>query len=354
MRKLLLLLVIVGGAGAWLFLPADDASGAKSFARESSADAPPAPAEAEDDAPYWAEAENAVAGGELERGQALLEGYLEREAPAPEVFELLSTIARRSGDASTAVAYAESAIELAPERGEAYVTKTRALQQRIARAGRLQAMMSIGDLKRTTARAVELAPNSVQALVDRGHFFLYTPGLAGGDADAVPGVVERLAALDPVQSIALDVARLHRADRFDDALALCRAGLAEHPEGQELHLLLGRLLNETDDVAGAEAAFRAALSGPADEPRFKASYKLAKILIQAERGYDEAVGLLNGFLDGLRRCDVLNTAAAAHWWIGRAHEAWGHPEKARASYEEALRNDDDFDQARESLEHLDA
>ncbi|MEM7198655.1 MAG: tetratricopeptide repeat protein [Planctomycetota bacterium] len=345
-------LIAAFGFAWWWLMTSDEPAAAKGFATRRPADAG-APSEAGERAQrYWADAETAVATGELERGRVLLEGYLKTEAPAAVVLELLSTIARRQGDAATALAYAENAVELAPQRSSAYVAKALALQKRLAGMNKLRALLHAGDLEATTARAVELDPQNVAALVHRAHFLLYAPSVAGGDLDAVSDIATQLASLDPAQATALDALVLHRRGRIDDAIARCRAGLDEHPRAQQLHWILGRLLNEVKDREGAEAAFRAALHGEDDEARYNASYKLAKLLIQDGREHEEAVALLTGFLDGLRRTDLQNVASAAHWWIGQAHEGLGRVDAARAAYAEALRLDEGFAQARVALDKL--
>ncbi|MEM7410834.1 MAG: tetratricopeptide repeat protein [Myxococcota bacterium] len=302
--------------------------------------------------PTLAEAEAATVAGELEHAQQLLERTLREPPPSPRALELLSTVHRRLGNTDDALAYADRAVALAPNRSAAHVTRTRALRQQLAEAGGLSAVWAIRAIDASTERAVALAPKDVDALMDRGHFFLYAPSLVGGDLDGARDIVARLAPLDRVASVALDVARLRRQDELEAALARCRAGLEAHPDAQALHFLLGRLRNEAQDPAGAERAFRSALVGPDETARLDASYKLAKLLIQRGSETDEALTLLRAYLDGLRRSDLLNAPSAAWLWIGRAHEGRGRNADARAAYEKALEYDPGQEQARSALAKL--
>lgn len=96
-----------------------------------------------------------------------------------------------------AIAEFKAAVAAQPDSSIAHLWLGRALGRKIQKAGPLQAVLMVGDVRREFERAVALDPNNVEARSDLLEFYLGAPRTFGGGIDKAEAQAEAIAKLDP-------------------------------------------------------------------------------------------------------------------------------------------------------------
>ncbi len=103
----------------------------------------------------------------------------------------------RQGNLDGAIAEFNAAVAAQPESTMAHLWLGRALGRKIEKAGPLQAMLMVRDVRREFEQAVALDPNNVDARLDLLEFYLGAPRSFGGGIDKAERQAEAIAKLDP-------------------------------------------------------------------------------------------------------------------------------------------------------------
>ena len=136
-------------------------------------------------------------------------------------------------------------------------------------------------------RAAELDPKQIEARMGLIQFHLQAPGLAGGDADLVPGLVQQIAAVDIGAGYRAQAIVKQINDDPAGAQALYRKALTFNPADFDALATMVALLSAEKKLAQAESLVVAAL---VKEPgNLKIQYQKAKCA--ALGGTDLAGGL---------------------------------------------------------------
>jgi tetratricopeptide (TPR) repeat protein len=203
---------------------------------------------------------------------------LAKQDPAnPEPLRCLGYLALRRDDPDAAVACFEKAIVLAPEHAETHRALGDGLGRKVQKAGVLS---KFGLAKKCLAayeRAVALDANSVGAHESLFGYYLNAPAIAGGDRGKALREAEALKRLDPARR-ALALARAHPAAKeYADALAELEISLQKTPDDFYINYQVGKLC-DTAGIAPERglAALRHCLDlpplTPPDAPKHQHAY----------------------------------------------------------------------------------
>lgn len=244
--------------------------------------------------------------GKSAEAQAAFEALAAADPKNAEAQRALAELAMRRGDNDNAVSYAEKAVALAPDNDDYQTTLGDAYGSAAQKAS---IFSQFGLAKKCLAayqRAAALAPNKVNRHQNLFEYYRQAPGIAGGGIDKALAEAAVIKKLDASQG-RIAFATLYTADKkydlalaeFDDALqaapddysALYQIGKLAAISGQYLdrgltslrrcleltppspnmpgppaaNWRMGLILERKNDLAGARAAYEAALKL---EPKF--------------------------------------------------------------------------------------
>lgn len=301
--------------------------------------------------------------------RAALEAF-QFAAAADQLREILET-SDRDGETCTLLARATTgleeydeavdwglkAIELRPESAEAHLAYATALGLQIAAefdgiAGIFKAMGRLGRFKDELFRVIELDPDDTEARTMLAFYYMMAPAPIG-DIDAAWERCEEIHALDPVAGTQMRAMCRYQMDEVEEAIGLCREGIATWPDEREIRATLAELLVEEERFEEADVEFAAARAGEADEVYWRALYGQARMRTEQDFELEEAVAMLDEYIAADPKGKQLRSAAHACWRRGLALEKLKRIDEARAAYEECLRRKPDHEQALEALDDLD-
>jgi len=136
--------------------------------------------------------------------------------------------------------------------------------------------------------------------------------------------------------------RLRDGGRFDEAVKVLDAHLREHPDDAEAERLRAQTLYWLKELAGADAAYAAALQRHPDHEGLRLDY--ARMLAETGRLH-EAAALLDAPRDGRRSAEASALLGTIHYWRGDLAGA-------KRLFEAALRRDPAHQEAARQLREI--
>ena len=195
-------------------------------------------------------------------------------------------------------------------------------------------------------RAAELDPKHIEARMGLIQFHLQAPGIAGGDEDLVPALVQQITAIDVGAGFRAQAIVKQIGDDPAGAQALYRKALAYNPADVDaLSTMVGLLSNEKK-IAEAETLVMAAL---AKEPsNLKIQYQ--KVKCAALGGTDPAGGLtiIDTILAAKPAVEGLSIAGA-HWRRGQILARLGRKAEAVQALERSQALDNSIKEVKAEL-----
>jgi len=173
-----------------------------------------------------------------------------------------------------------------------------------------------------------------------------------GDPEKAVEISREIEARDPAAGKRLRAICLQQRKRLDEAIALCREGIAEFPEDDEYHVTLAGVLTEAERFEEAFAEYRAARLGEPNDAYYRSLYSEARMRVIQELDPARAIELLEEFIAAEPRAEMMPEPAHAWRRKGNALVQLERIEEARAAYEESLRLKPGFEKAAADLEEL--
>lgn len=309
----------------------------------------------------WLVAAGAVASMELDaqlsdlrdaRDLAGIEQVLENagaeELESPEGLRWQAWLARARGDVDQARALAERGLERTPDNVPLMVMHAGIVLSGLSEASGFSALRKARGMRKELERAVELDENYVAARIALIEYYLNAPRIAGGGASRAEPHLSALQELDPAAyhgltalNLISDGKRDAASDHFSQAMD---AGAS--PNQQVAYAVA---LHQEERLDEARAVLESLV---ASHPRHgHAWYQLGRTSVLSQSGLDAGLAAFERFLE-LPPWPGEPPHAAAWWRIGMIHDLQGQPDRAREAWERALREDPEFEAARESLAGL--
>lgn len=294
--------------------------------------------------------------------RAWLEAKDERAAPAieslaktrprdAEVQVLLVRLRLQQGRAEDALDLAEEIVDFAPDDAHAHNWLGNAYGSRIGQVGMLSQAVMAPKLRDAFLRAIELDPDQHEARVSLVEFYLQAPAIAGGSVDAARAQAAELARRDPPRG---HYAR-GRIAAFDkkpaEAAAAYAAAHAARPTHAGYRMSAGIAHQEAGQWEQAHALFEAWVAE--DAAAASAWYQLGRIAALSGKYPERGIAALKKYLT-LPRAPGQPEAKHAWYRLGQVQARSGDPAAARASWQQALRLDPKFAEAKAELAKLPA
>jgi tetratricopeptide (TPR) repeat protein len=260
------------------------------------------------------------------------------------------------GEVTETVDYGLKAVELLPESADAHLAYAKAVGFQLAKetkglAGILAAMTRIHLFRDEALRVIELNPDDVEARTMLTLYYLAP--MPVGDVERAFELCREIVERDPVAGKQL-LALCHERDGdVEQAIEVCEEGIEEFPDEAGFRVTLADLYAGEERFADADREYAAARLGEKDEDYYRSMYSQARMHVVNESDPALALELLDEYVAGAPLSSRLQSLAAACWRRGNALEQLGRVDEARAAYEESLRRDPTFEEARDSLDALD-
>ncbi|MCW5981610.1 MAG: tetratricopeptide repeat protein [Bryobacteraceae bacterium] len=239
----------------------------------------------------------------LERAAALyqktryheaLQALANVEAKTAVTFALAGKIHYRKGEFKDSTEWLERAVEAEPGNAHYWNWLGKAYGRRAETSSFLTAPRYASQCRKAFEKAVELAPNNVEALSDLFSYYLDAPGFLGGGVEKAAGIAERIKDLDPPQYHYIQAQLAKKRNDFAAAEQHFRRAAELAPDKAGRLLDLASYLAERGGYEESDALFRKALRTAPDDP--EALFARASALIQAKRDLAEARRLLERYL----------------------------------------------------------
>ena len=169
-------------------------------------------------------------------------------------------------------------------------------------------------VRKAFERAAELDPKQIEARMGLIQFHLQAPGLAGGDENLVPGLVQQITAVDVGAGYRAQAIVKQIGDDPAGAQMLYRKALAHNPADIDALSVMVGLLSAEKKVAEAETLVLAAL---AKEPgNLKIQYQKAKCAALGGADLAGALTIVDTILAAKPAVEGLSIAGV-HWRRGQ-------------------------------------
>lgn len=244
-----------------------------------------------------------AAGSNLDRARMCYEGTRYGEAVAllkatagrdPEALVLLGKSCYRLEDYKQATDYLEQAVAAAPFNAEYHLWLGRAYGGRADTSSFLTAPGYASKARRHFERAVELAPENMDALDDLFEYYLEAPGFLGGGLDKAAALAARMEKLNPAEFLWAQATLAEKRKEFATAEQQLRRAAELAPQQVGRFIDLAKFFARLGRSQECESAFQQAAAVAPDSP--KLLFAQAAVYVNAGRHLDLARDLLRRYL----------------------------------------------------------
>lgn len=260
----------------------------------------------------------------------------------------------RRGQIDSAYNVIQRAADAEPNRAEVHFWLGQIAGERAQRIGGIGAYGTARKCKAGYARAVQLEPDSIPYLQGLIGYLTQAPGIVGGDKDSALVLARRVRRLDESRGIwdEITVLRAGNDRKKQQADSLAQWYGEQHAADRIVQFQLASWYNQTNRVERAMPIIERLVAR--DSADAVARFSLGRNMVVMKRDQREAQRHLRYVLtrplppQGQPRWSV-----EAVWWrLGQSYVNLGMADSARAMYEESLRLNPQFRQARASLDSL--
>ena len=260
-----------------------------------------------------------------------------------------------ANDWGQALDLAEDLVDDFPDSSVAHYLLANALRLKMQEVSQVRAMFSLGDYKEALAKAIELDPANVDARTEEIGFFLFAPGVAGGDKQLAAEKIQSLKAVDQVKGLEMEAQLAAVNEDQVKAAALLRQVVALKPNSPGALMQLAVMAMQNNDVLAADQHLNQITAEDDAGWPLMAQYQKAKARVMAGVEADTAIDLLNAYLaalPGVASKLNLPDEAAVYWRMALAYEIKGNNSKAIELLQRSVQLNDDFEPARDDLDRL--
>ena len=217
-------------------------------------------------------------------------------------------------DFDAALAKAQAQVTSNPSSAEAYYWLG-AVNGRLAQTASIFSKLGYAKAVRSAFdRAAALEPKQIEARMGLIQFHLQAPGLAGGDADLIPALVQQISAIDVGAGFRAQAIVKQIGDDPAGAKTMYRKALAYNPADFDALAVMVALLSNEKKLAEAQALVQAAL---VKEPsNLKIQYQKAKCAALGGADPDGGLAIVDTILAAKPAIDGISVAGV-HWRRGQ-------------------------------------
>lgn len=329
--------------------------------------------------------EQLVDDGHFKQARALLERQLQANPNDAQLNWLAARIHRAFGDIPGAIALAQKAVQLSPQRADYHLTLAE-LQGRLAQQSSLlkQAMLA-RTIRKELETAFQLEPSNLDAKWGLLQYYWLAPSIVGGDKNKARSMAVEIGKLNAAQGYVAQAVLAADEKRTADVESSYRKAIELDPKNYDSRISLAQFYaaDEQKKLDEAEGQFRAAVRinpgriegyvGLAHIYSERSQWaQLDQLTMEAERAipdnlqplYEAAIVLLNTGKDLPRAERYLrkylgqeaegNAAPLpeAHWRMSQVLEKLGRKPEAIAELNTAVRMNPYFEPAKKDLKRL--
>lgn len=276
---------------------------------------------------------------------------LGEDAPKPPVSPAVDAIriALRKGDLDTAVSLGEKAAADSPNDAVVQLWLGRAYGSKAQEASVFSQMSLAKKCRKAFERAVALDPANVDAHLDLLDYHLQAPGIAGGDKAVARKEADEVLRLDPLRGHLAWGKVWEEANDGARAEAEYRKAIEAGPKEIRGRVALASLFVTTKRAPEAREIWRQFAKAEPEQSYWH--YALARISVITGEDLPEGVGHLRAYLAVPPKPDT-PTWADAHWRLSNLYEKMGRKDDARTELREALKLNPDHMNAKKDLKRL--
>lgn len=258
-----------------------------------------------------------------------------------ETHALLCSLQASIEKRDAAISECEAAVAAAPANSDYALALARAYGDKADHSGALTGMRIVGKVHGNFERAVQLNPNSVEALSDLGQFYVEAPGMVGGGSDKARALVARLQPLSAARAhrLAGMIAAKAKDDKTAEAEFTAEIAAGHTPEA---YVDLANFYR--DHKAPERAAAQAKLAISHDPHHGPDTLDAAAILLALKQETRVAQDALRAYLKTPQT--GVASYPRAHVLLGESLRADGDTAGAQKEFAAALALAHDYEPAR--------
>lgn len=271
---------------------------------------------------------------------------LDQQPESASKFLYLGKIAYQQKDLEQAEALFEEAVDLDKQSAEAQYMLGSVSMKLAATASIFSAPGYASTAKESLAKAIELDPSHVDAMVALSQFYAYAPSIVGGDIDKAEELAMQIAKYSKLESLYVYQMIYRNKEAKDQLLELSQQLLSEYSESSEAVLTAGFILQ---DLTKYEEAFKAFERSRSLERKDKddlspeyALFQIGKTAVLSESRLDEGVEALQQYI-ALQKSTPVPSVDWAEFRLAQIKLLQGEKKQALAMAKKLKGNTEDDD-----------
>ncbi|HAS39745.1 MAG TPA: hypothetical protein DCS93_04670 [Microscillaceae bacterium] len=252
----------------------------------------------------------------------------------------------------TAIASFKKATEAEPNKEANYMWLARAYNQRMKQTSNFMKKGALArKMKNAYKKAVEVAPQSVDARYSLAMYYTNAPGIAGGSFAKAEEQATAIIKLDKGKGYEL-LGVIHQSKKdYAAAEKAYRKGLQFSDNQAKLYQRLGMLLQAQKQYVRAFQEFGHAIK--ADKNYLDAYYQYARTAVFAQMQMSKGIKYLRYYVSKASAKNTKVVAPTYAWWrMGQLYELQQDTVQAKQAYQKALQLNANNKQAKAALEKL--
>ena len=270
-----------------------------------------------------------------------------RLASTPASQEILRYI--RAKDYDTAYEKAQAQTKALPNSAEAFYWLGRVNSLLVQSSSIFTRLGYAKGLRKAFERAAQLDPKMLEARIGLIQFHLQAPGIAGGDEDLIPALVQELSNIDKGAGLRAQAMVKLEEDDTAGARQLYRQALALDPADAEALGQIVAILDPLKDAVEITALIKAAVEKAPDDIRVQ--YQQGKWAALSGKDLDAGLALLEQVARAKPEPDVVSMPGL-HWRRGQILEQLGRKTEAIAALKLSQQLDSSIKDVKVALERL--
>lgn len=253
------------------------------------------------------------------------------------------------GNWDRAVSNCEKAVRLSPNNSDYHLWLGRAYGDKADHVNPFSAASLAGKLRGEFERAVELAPNSIEARSDLAEFYVDAPGIVGGGLDKARTQAEALAPMAPAKAHYLNGRIAEKQKDSATAEKEYRAAIAASNGNANDWLNLALFFRHGNRSDEMEKALMRAADAP--QGQNDVLVEVSEILQRAGRNLPVATQVVRRYIASNTPTEK-SPLFKAHYVLGTALEKQGDRQGAAQEYRAALALAGNFSAAQQALKNI--